>query len=362
MSSAGVIAHCLSPSVAPSGWLHDIDVGGSSAVAGTNSALVWHPTHERFLMLLSQSPNSTLWSSPDGRPPWRLDYTFNDRVYHLAIGDDGRIVTLSADGTYVGDRVWYSDNLRDWSSTTSVAPSLTVSRDTALIFNGFRFMAFGDSSTVMYSTDYTAASWVSSSGPPSTSGNIGGVLVWPLGTAFDDRVIIAINGSSAGALDSKIMYTDDGGVSWSLSAFNNADPNPQVAYDGIVTDGTTIRAYKLIDGALYRSDSVDGGLTFTNFAVSSGSAVSTPVEMLNYYDGIWWGRGRHSGTPVTVSPEVLSSATGLRTFTRDPMTNWPGTGSSEIHQIAHNEYISLCLGEYSGLGTNIGWIGYKYRT
>lgn len=370
MSSAGIIAHCLTPGVANNNWIYDIQIGAENA--SPNGTILWDPYRRRFFCLLRQfgESNSFLMSSPDGRPPWRHDHTFIEYYEYsgepasLVVHPSGRLVTSvtqgNSHGNTIGQYFLYSDNLSDWFVSPTLAT--TLSKDDALIYTGHRYMAFGSPSITVHRTTNSTLSAVESCSPPDTGGDLGGVLVWDNGGVFDKRVIVAMSGDAFLGRDSKLIYTDDGGTTWTTSTFNNPDPNPQAGLDGIVSDGTTIRAYKLVSSSLYTYTSVDGGLTFTCSVLSGGTSSNTPTSMLNYYDGLWWGPGRDSGTPATTEPEILSSPTGLRPFTREDVTQWPSLWPAQIEGIAHNEYISVALGNSSGSGTsNNAFLAYKYR-
>lgn len=371
MSSAGIIAHCLTPTASVNEWIYDFQVGSAGDVS--DGTIIWDPTRERFLCLVEQSGTgveSFLMSSPDGRPPWRIDHSFTEYYQYssepgeLVLGPNGRVVTSvtqqNSSGNVTGQYFLYSDNLTDWFVSPTLAT--TLSKRDYLVYNGYRYMAFGVPSTTAHRTTDGSLTVVESCSPPSTSGNMSGVLVWDNGGVTDKRIIITVDGNAGGGLDGKIMYTDDGGTTWADAAFNTPDPNPQSPFAGIVTDGTTIRVYKLISSSMYTYDSVDGGLTFTPSTLSSGTSSTTPVEMYNYYDGLWWGAGRDSGTPATTEPQILSSANGLRPFTREDITQWPALWPGRVYDIAHNERISLAFGRSSGSGTsNNGFIAYKYR-
>jgi hypothetical protein len=371
MSSAGVIAHSLGTASASGVWIYEQQVGDANSVTGAD--VVWDPVRERFFCLLTQMDEGTsiLISSPDGRAPWRLDHTFTEYYQYsseparLVVHPSGRLVTCvtqgNSGGNTVGAYFLYSDNLTDWYPSSTLATGL--SKDDYLIFNGYRYMSFSLASTTAIRTTDATLTTVQSCDPPSTSGDLNAVLVWDNGGLTDKRVILAVGGNAGFSLNSKIVYTDDGGTTWNTSTLNAAEPSPQTAFTGLVTDGTTIRAYKTNSGSLYRYDSTDGGLSFTPFAVSSGTSSTTPAGMLNYYDSTWWGPGRDSGTPVTVKPQVLTSATGLRPFTRSDITQWPELWPGQVRRIAHNERISVAFGLSSGSGTsNNGWLAYRYRT
>lgn len=370
MSSAGIIAHCLSNTPVSTEWIYDLQIGEAENVARTE--LVWDEVRGRFFCLITGQTGDTsqLISSPDGRPPWRVDHTFTEVTQYssepsgLHLTPGGRLVTSvtqgNSGGNATGQYFLYSDNLTDWFASPTLAT--TTSKRDYVIFTGLRYMAFGATSTTCHRTTDADLTVVESCAPPSTSGIMDGVLVYDNGGSPEKRVIITVGGDAFLGIDAKMMYTDDGGTTWNTSTYNTPDPVPEYDGSGIIFDGTIIRVYRFESSDMYWYESTDGGVSFTPSVSSSGTATNTPTYMHNIYDGLWWGVGRDSGTPATVEPQILSSATGLRTFTREDITQWPNLWPAQMNRIAHNENISIATGISSGSGTTgNGFIAYKYR-